>query len=210
MSDRIWLIAYTQKERPDIPYHDFMSRLVLCPTDGWKSNGFHFCHIAIAVIDPYTYKSYSYDIRDIPGNRTVNEDIDKEFKNSKFAEPSILALKCDPKKRMKMIKWLKQRKKKKDTYDEDMWKHFIPIIGGLFPKKPNTWYCSELVAQALIIAGVFGSNFSVTITPQQLYDICKPFGTVAIPDNLRKYIKDKQRELRKKMMLKGDDKLLSL
>lgn len=201
MSDRIWLVAYTQKERPNIPNHDFMSRLVLCPTDGWKSNGFHFCHVAIVVIDPYTYKSYSYDIR-APSKRTqcptINEEVNKEFRNPDFAEPSILALKCDPKKRMEMIKWLKRRKKKKDTYDGDMWKHFIPIIGGLFPKTPNTWYCSELIAHALIIAGVFKSNFSVRITPQQLYDVCAVFGTVAIPDNLRKYIKDRQRELKEK------------
>ena len=80
---------------------------------------------------------------------------------------------------LKIIKFLHSCHKNGHTFD---WRYrftFLPVIGRFIRKQPDTWFCSELIATALINAQFITNDGTIDarkITPQILFDLTKDKG----------------------------------
>lgn len=81
----------------------------------------------------------------------------------------------DTSSKNKMESWLRETHDKKTPYDDiQIWGAGIDIFDIIFENKPddNSLFCSELVAKALIIAGLLDSNVNPSeLTPKDIVDL---------------------------------------
>jgi hypothetical protein len=124
-------------------------------------------------IEPYrhvelvTQDGYSYTIR-IDGYVTKST---RQFSSSTYDNNSLVITVSDD-QYGQCIDFLEEKRLNKDIFFKNFELSFIPIVNCFIgQQKPNEWFCSQLIANALQDSGIMTRDCDPRkITPQILYD----------------------------------------
>lgn len=121
-----------------------------------------FRHVEIVSHDNYAYS--------IKYGDSVSKKHQKTFSSKSY--DGFLSINVNEQTHKTCFDYLDERHENMDTFDPLFENRFIPIYRHFLPKqKPNQWFCSQLISQALQNSDIMDQIMDpIHITPQILYD----------------------------------------